>query len=90
MTQLLRVLAEIRASTATTSLQELAQRLGVSRDDLDVMIGYWVHRGELIVEESAACTTGDCRGCALARRGCTPHQSGPVLVTIRPTRQHCE
>lgn len=89
MSQLGRVLTEIRAAPTATSLDELASRLEVSRDDLDAMIGYWVHCGELIVEEISGCAAGSCGGCPLASRpgsGCAgdPHRSGPVLVTIRP------
>ncbi|MPZ84484.1 MAG: hypothetical protein GEV28_30475 [Actinophytocola sp.] len=86
MSHLARVLAEIRASTTATGLDELARRLGVSRDDLDALIGYWVHRGELVVDETIGCTAGSCHGCALAAGGCAPRRSGPVLVTIRPAR----
>jgi hypothetical protein len=86
MSQLHRVLAEIRAGAAATSIDDLARRLSIPRDDLDAMIGYWVHRGELMVEGTVSCGGGSCGGCPVAA-GCGSGQfpRRPVLVTIRPT-----
>lgn len=86
MSPLHRVLAEIRAAPATASLDDLARRLAVSRDELDAMIGYWVHQGELVVEEITGCASSGCASCALAGAGCggAPGRTGAGLVTVRP------
>lgn len=85
MSELRRVLTEIRAAPPAGGLDELARRLGVCRDELDAMIGYWVHRGELVVEEMAGCTSAGCAGCPMAtaaRGGCTgPRRPGVVLLS---------
>jgi hypothetical protein len=88
MSQLDRVLAEIRAGARATSIDDLARRLNIPRDDLDAMIGYWVHRGELMVDGTGSCARGSCAGCPVAV-GCGSGQFArrPVLVTIRPTRR---
>jgi hypothetical protein len=83
MSQLQRVLNEIRAGAGATSIDDLARRLNIPRDDLDAMVGYWVHRGELLVEGTVNCASGSCAGCPVAV-GCGPGR--PVLVTIRTTR----
>jgi hypothetical protein len=94
MSVLDQVLAELRNTPTATSLADLARRSGVSRDELDAAVGYWVHSGELVVEEIVGCAAGSCNSCPVAGpatagrsgSGCgrSAHRRGPVLVTIRP------
>jgi hypothetical protein len=84
MSGLADALAAIRAAPAGTSLAELARRLGVDPDDLDAMVGYWIHRGELTVAPAAGCSDGACAGCPVARRGCAGPRSALALVAVRP------
>jgi hypothetical protein len=89
------VLAEIRASRGDVSLTEVARRVGVSRDEVDAMVDYWVSRGALTSTEiGRTCgpgTSGGCGGCPSASRtgtpGCgTDGPASPVLlaITARP------
>jgi hypothetical protein len=78
---LARVLAEIRAAPPGTGLDELARRVGLSRDEADLAVDYWVRRGELVVGE-LGCAATSCAGCPL--RG--PHRSGCGLIAISPSR----
>lgn len=71
MTELRTVLDAFRAAPVGTSLDSLARRLGMGRDDLDAALGYWVHLGELVVAEPPSCAGTGCRGCPFStRRGC--------------------
>lgn len=82
MSELDRVLTEIQGTPAPKSLNDLARRLDVSRDELDVMIGYWIHRGELVVEEVSCGTSGSCAGCPLTGpAGCRRGPTGPVMIS---------
>ncbi|MCN9243808.1 FeoC-like transcriptional regulator [Streptomyces sp. RY43-2] len=87
------VLAEIRAARGGgVSLTEVAQRVGVSREEAEAMVEYWVQRGALATTDlGRGCASGGCGGCPSAARdggpGCgTDGPSGPVLVaiTVRP------
>jgi hypothetical protein len=74
------VLAEIRGRTVT-SFDELAQQLELSREDLDAIVGYWIHRGELVVE--AACSLRPCATrCPL--RDVHNRQCSTVVVRLAP------
>jgi hypothetical protein len=90
MSVLDRVLAELRAAPAGTSLDELARRAEVPREQVDAAVGYWVHSGELVVEEITGCAAGSCAECPVAGAGRSgagcgdSARRGPVLVTIRP------
>lgn len=66
-----RVLEELRAAGTGTGLDEIARRAGVSRDDVDAAVGYWLHRGELSARR-LDCGPTDCTGCALRAAGCGP------------------
>lgn len=67
MSALRRLLREISAADRAVSLDEIARRVGVSRDEADAMVGYWVRKGRLAVTDLAtACPTGGCAGCAFA------------------------
>ncbi len=86
MNELTAVLDEMRTAPAATSLDLLARRLGMDRDDVDAAVGYWVHMGELVVEELPSCASTGCGGCPLATdSGCgrTPGRADP-LVIVRP------
>ena len=87
------VLAEIRAARGGgVSLAEVARRVGVSREEAEAMVDYWVRRGALgTTDLGRGCASGGCGGCPSAARdggpGCgTDGPSGPVLVaiTVRP------
>jgi hypothetical protein len=89
-----RVLAEIRERPAATSLDELGRRLGLSRDELDAVVGYGLHSGDLVVETITGCAVGSCTQCPVAPSatagGSAPgcgrdgRRPAPVLVAIRP------
>jgi hypothetical protein len=66
------VLSAIRSSP-TVSVDELCRRLGLGRDDLDAVVGYWVNRGELVIEPT--CASGSCAGCPLTGGCAYPAQS---------------
>jgi hypothetical protein len=86
------VLAEVRASAhRPTTLDEMARRVGVTRDEVESMIDYWVRRGRLTVDRiGRGCAGSGCAGCPSARNGVpgcgTPATGGPVLVAIAPAR----
>lgn len=66
-----RVRREFQAGPATAgpaALDALARRVGLSRDELDAAIGYWVHLGEIAVEPADACAGPACSGCPFAVR----------------------
>ena len=96
MSELGAVLDAVRAAPAATSLDLLARRLKMSRDDLDAALGYWVHLGELVVEELPNCASTGCGGCPLSTgRGCGqalgdaldgPRRRAEPLVIVRPAR----
>jgi hypothetical protein len=82
---LARVLTEVRAAAPGTGLDEVARRLGLSRDEVDLAVDYWARRGELVVDElgcAPSCAAPSCAGCPLAG----PRRSGCGLVTISPRR----
>jgi hypothetical protein len=88
-----RVLAEFRNGTAAMSLDELARRMRLPRDQVDAAVGYWVHSGELVAEQVAGCAAGSCTACPVARAGRSgtgcggnAQRRGPLLHTIRPAR----
>ncbi|WP_367115008.1 FeoC-like transcriptional regulator [Actinophytocola sp.] len=79
------MLAEIRAARPGTRLDDIARHLDLTRDELDAMIGYWVHRGQLTVAEIGGCPPVGCAGCFLAhagRPGCGRSRPGRSLVAI--------
>jgi hypothetical protein len=87
------VLAEIRAARGGgVSLAEVARRVGISREEAEAMVDYWVARGALgATDIGRGCSSGGCGGCpsgtADGAPGCsTAGPSGPVLVaiTVRP------
>jgi hypothetical protein len=67
------VLAEVRAGTAT-SLTQLAEHVGVSRDEASAMVDHWVRKGRLAVDDlGTACPGGGCGSCSSGdgdRPGC--------------------
>lgn len=94
MSPLRRVLAEITAARGGgVSLDDVARRVGVTRDEVDAMVDYWVRRGRLSVEEiGRACPSGGCGGCAMGRNGApgcgaAARGSGPVLLGITVRRR---
>jgi hypothetical protein len=85
------VLTEIRTARGGTSLNDVARRVGVSRDEVDAMVDYWVRRGRLSVEEmGGGCPSAGCKSCASgdgSEPGCgRSGPAGPVLiaVSVRP------
>jgi hypothetical protein len=86
-----RVLREIR-SAGSVRLDDVAKAVGVSRDEVDAMVDYWVRRGQLSVEEiGRGCAGGGCGSCPSGNDGApgcgTPATGGPVLLAITiPTR----
>lgn len=58
------VLNEVREGTAT-SLTQIAERVGVSRDEAAAMVDHWVRKGRLTVDDlGAACPSGGCGSCS--------------------------
>ncbi|MEV5409762.1 FeoC-like transcriptional regulator [Thermopolyspora sp. NPDC052614] len=90
MSALREVLAEITAARGVTSLDAIARRLNLGRDEVDAMVGYWIRKGRLSADDlAAACPTGGCGTCALGRDGapgCGPVRGGPTLLAITPRR----
>ncbi len=90
MSALRRVLAEITAARGGTSLDEIARRLDLGRDEVDAMVGYWIRKGRLSADDiAAACPGGGCGACVLGRDGgpgCGPGRDGPTLLAIIPRR----
>ncbi|MFB9238024.1 FeoC-like transcriptional regulator [Plantactinospora siamensis] len=88
-----RVLAEIRAAErGGVSLDDVARRVGVGRDEIDSMVDYWVRKGRLTVEEiGRGCPSGGCGGCSSGKGGSpgcgTPTAGGPVLLGITIARR---
>ncbi|MFE3192405.1 FeoC-like transcriptional regulator [Nocardia sp. NPDC059240] len=78
-----RVLAEITESRGEFSLDQVARRVGVSRDEAQAMVDYWVRKGRLSVEQiGSGCPSTGCGGCA--QTGCSTGVKGPVLLAITP------
>lgn len=74
------VLAEITAARGNVDLAAIARRVGVSRDEVDSMVAYWVRKGRLAVEEiGSGCPSGGCGGCSATACG---GARGPVLLAI--------
>ncbi|WP_433352653.1 FeoC-like transcriptional regulator [Microtetraspora malaysiensis] len=90
MSALRRVLEEITAARGGTSLDEIARRLEISRDEVDAMVSYWIRKGRLSADDiAAACPSGGCGGCALGddgKPGCGTRRDGPVLLAITVRR----
>lgn len=92
MSALRQVLTEIRSAPGGTGLNDIARRVGVSRDELDAMVDYWVRRGRLSVEEiGGGCPAAGCGGCSAGTAdgspGCgKPVPAGRLLVglSVRP------
>lgn len=86
MSPLRRLLEEITAAHEPVSLDEIARRVGVTRDEAGSMVAYWTRKGRLTADDlTAACPATGCGGCALGRNGkpgCGPRGSGPALLAI--------
>jgi bacterioferritin-associated ferredoxin len=81
------VLAEIRSGRAS-SIAEVADRVGVSRDEASAMVDHWVRKGRLDVRDLGdACGGGGCGSCSSGHDGAPGCGSGPqrpVLLAISP------
>jgi hypothetical protein len=90
MSMLRQVLARVRAGPPGTGLDDIARGLGVTRDEVDAMVEYWVRRGELVMDELSSCASGGCGGCRFSAQGDGCYRpaprSGPTLVAIRSAR----
>jgi FeoC like transcriptional regulator len=81
------VLAEVRAGTAS-SLTQLAQNVGVSRDEASAMVDHWVRKGRLTVDDlGGACASGGCGSCSSGHGdqpgcGAASPADRPTLLTI--------
>jgi hypothetical protein len=81
------VLAEVRAGTAT-SLTQVAQRIGVSRDEASAMVDHWVRKGRLSVDDlGSACPSAGCGSCSSGHGdepgcGSASPADRPVLLAI--------
>ncbi|MGC1210875.1 MAG: FeoC-like transcriptional regulator [Micromonospora sp.] len=82
------VLRRVRTAAPGRGLDDIARDLGISRDEVDAMVDYWVRRGELVVDELSSCASGSCGSCRLSGRGGDCYRpaprSGPALVRIGP------
>ncbi|MGI5162462.1 FeoC-like transcriptional regulator [Microbispora sp. H10830] len=91
MSALRRVLEEITAARGGVSLDDIARRLGLGRDEVDAMVEYWVRKGRLSSDDiAAACPSGGCGTCALGddgKPGCGTRRDGPVLLAITVRRR---
>lgn len=90
MSALRQILKEITASRGGVSLDEIARRVGVSREEAESMVDYWVRKGRLSAEDmAAACPSGGCGGCPAGddgKPGCGTRRDGPVLLAISVRR----
>lgn len=70
MSALRAVLAEVRGASDPTTLDAIARRLQLGRDEVEAMVDYWVGRGQLAVVELAThCPANSCGGCLLRAPG---------------------
>lgn len=90
MSMLRQVLARVRTAVPGSGLDDIARGLGVTREEVDAMVEYWVRRGELVVDELSSCASGGCGGCRFSGQGGAcfrpAPRSGPALVAIRSAR----
>lgn len=81
-----RILEEINGAHEAVSLDEIARRIGITRDEADAMVAYWVRKGRLSSDDlSAACPSGGCGTCPSGDNGtpgCGTRRDGPVLLAI--------
>lgn len=83
-----RVLLELQLGTG---LDDIAQHLGLARDEVEAMVEYWVRRGRLTLRRiDRTCPTGGCGACPAARGNAaecsgSSHDS-PALLAISPNR----
>ncbi|MER7504341.1 FeoC-like transcriptional regulator [Nonomuraea pusilla] len=79
------VLAEIVAARGTAHLGEIARRAGITRDEAEAIVDYWVERGRLSRDRLGGCPPRGCGGCALAD-GCSARdgQAQVTAITVRP------
>lgn len=91
MSALRQILKEITASRGGVSLDEIARRVGVSREEAEAMVGYWTRKGRLTTDDvAAACPSGGCGSCAQGndgKPGCGSRADGPVLLAISVRRR---
>lgn len=79
MSTLRAVLAAVRAARPGTGLDDVARSLGLSRDEVDAMVDFWVRRGELTAEPLRGCpSAGRCGARDGARGGARDGVSGGV------------
>lgn len=57
------VLAHITAQTGAVRLDDVAVAVGVPRAVVEDMVGYWVRRGRLRVDDGGACSTAATHSC---------------------------
>lgn len=83
-------------STGAASRHEVCTRTGLSRDVVDAAIEHLVRAGRLEARElTVGCPDGGCGSCASGHGsapGCgasgpSSARTGPVLVTLSPTRR---
>lgn len=81
-----RILEEINGAHEAVSLDEIARRIGITRDEADAMVAYWVRKGRLSSDDlTAACPSGGCGTCPSGDNGtpgCGTRRDGPVLLAI--------
>ncbi|MCW2901407.1 MAG: hypothetical protein JWO67_3672 [Streptosporangiaceae bacterium] len=92
MSALRQLLKEISEARGGVSIDDIARKVGVSRDEADAMVDYWVRKGRLSVDDLAAgCPSGGCGGCAQGvkgKPGCgSSPGNGPVLLAITIPRR---
>jgi hypothetical protein len=63
------VLTAVRAARSGSTLDDVAEQLGLTRDDVAAMVDYWVRRGELTIDEVGGCPPVGCAGCHFGRPG---------------------
>ncbi|WP_405484928.1 FeoC-like transcriptional regulator [Nocardia sp. NBC_00511] len=84
LSPLRQVLAEITGARGELNLDQIARRVGVSRDEIRSMVDYWQRKGRLSVERlGSGCPAAGCGSCVT--RACpTRAPEGPVLLAITP------
>jgi hypothetical protein len=92
LSALRQILKEISEARGGVGIDDIARKVGVTRDEADAMVDYWVRKGRLSVDDlAAACPSGGCGGCAQGVNG-TPGcgsspRGGPVLLAISIPRR---
>ncbi|MFN2114317.1 MAG: FeoC-like transcriptional regulator [Anaerolineae bacterium] len=81
-----KVLEAVQRSDGGTDLRSLSRELGIEPSALEGMIEFWVLKGQLVDERSAArCSDQPKSTCASCRAGCYGATVCPRVVSAPPS-----